>query len=126
MTTVGYIGGHQDYPTYDRVCSGTTGHCEAIQILFDPNIISYRDLLILFVNHHDITQTNGQGPDIGSQYLSRVYVFNSEQARISAAVLKEAGRALTNPVATTIHPACRFWPAEESHQHFLDKQEKRS
>jgi peptide-methionine (S)-S-oxide reductase len=122
-TAVGYTGGHTERPTYRDVCTGTTGHAEAVQITFDPSRISYEQLLDAFWSLHDPTQVNRQGPDVGSQYRSVIFVHNPRQedaARASRSAL-DASDSLSRPVATEIEPAGPFWRAEEYHQQYLAK-----
>ncbi len=122
-TAVGYTGGTQDHPTYEDVCTGTTGHAEAVQVAFDPDKISYEGLLDVFWGIHDPTQLNRQGPDHGTQYRSAVF-YNSPQqeqaARKSLARLQDSG-ARARPIVTEIAAAGPFWRAEEYHQCYLDK-----
>ncbi len=119
-TRVGYTGGHTSYPTYRDVCSGTTGHAEALEVVFDPRQISYEDLAKLFFETHDPTQVNRQGPDVGEQYRSVIFYRNEEQ-KITAenliAILKSKGLR----VATQLVPASTFWPAEDYHQDYYER-----
>ncbi len=120
-TTVGYTGGHTDNPTYQQVCTDKTGHAEAVQIVFDPAVVSYDQLLTVFWNMHDPTTKNRQGPDIGSQYRSAIFYHTPEQqaaALASKQKLDQSGR-LKRPVVTEIVPARTFWPAEEYHQKYF-------
>ncbi|BCW97437.1 MAG: hypothetical protein KatS3mg024_0264 [Armatimonadota bacterium] len=122
-TAVGYSGGHTENPTYEDVCSHTTGHAEVVQVTFDPSKVSYRQLLDVFWNIHDPTQVNRQGPDIGDQYRSVIFYHSEEQRRAaeeSKAALEASGR-LDRPVATKIEPAKTFWRAEEYHQRYYEK-----
>ncbi|MDH4230264.1 MAG: peptide-methionine (S)-S-oxide reductase MsrA [Nitrospirota bacterium] len=122
-TSVGYSGGRVEHPTYQQVCSGTTGHAEVVEVTFDPQIVSYEQLLNLFWAIHDPTQVNRQGPDVGTQYHSCVFVYDAEQgkqANASRDALAASGR-LSRPVATRIEPAGPFWPAEDYHQKYLEK-----
>ncbi|MGQ9808173.1 MAG: peptide-methionine (S)-S-oxide reductase MsrA [Armatimonadota bacterium] len=122
-TAVGYSGGHTANPTYEDVCSHTTGHAEVVQVTFDPSKVSYRQLLDVFWSIHDPTQVNRQGPDIGDQYRSVIFYHSEEQRRAaeeSKAVLEASGR-LDRPVATKIEPAKTFWRAEEYHQRYYEK-----
>jgi peptide-methionine (S)-S-oxide reductase len=122
-TEVGYIGGHAANPTYKLVCSGTTGHAEAVRVVFDPQQISYEQLLEVFWNCHDPTQVNRQGPDVGTQYRSGIFYANDAQretAERSRTQLAEAGR-FSRPIATEITAATTFWPAEDYHQRYLEK-----
>lgn len=119
-TEVGYTGGHVPHPTYDQVCDGGTGHIEAIKVVFDASKISYEELARYFFEIHDPTQTNGQGPDLGEQYLSRVFYLNDQQKVIAESLIKE----LKNKgfaVATKILPASPFWRAEDYHQDYYAK-----
>lgn len=122
-TTVGYTGGTTENPTYEEVCSGTTGHAEAVQVEFDPQEISYTELLNIFWSNHNPTQLNRQGPDIGEQYRSVIFFHTPEQereARESKEELQKSGTFL-KPVVTLILPAGPFYPAEEYHQQYLEK-----
>jgi peptide methionine sulfoxide reductase msrA/msrB len=116
-TTVGYIGGQKDNPTYKEVCTGTTGHAEAMRVVFDPALVSYRDLAILFFEIHDFTQVNRQGPDIGEQYRTEIFYVDEKQK----AVAEELIEVLTTKgykVATKLTPATRYWVAENYHQQY--------
>ena len=120
---VGYTGGRLADPTYRDVCTGTTGHAEAVEVLFDPERVRYDDLLDAFWNLHDPTTPNRQGPDVGEQYRSAIFFHTPEQeraARDSKARLEESGR-FKRPIVTEITPAARFWRAEEYHQRYLEK-----
>lgn len=122
-TTVGYIGGTVSDPTYEQVCTGRTGHAEAVQVVFDPAKVSYAELLNVFWKCHDPTSLNRQGPDVGSQYRSAVFHHNEEQ-RAAAEASKEAqarSRRFTSPIVTEITPASTFHRAEEYHQQYLAK-----
>jgi len=122
-TTVGYTGGHKDNPTYREVCSGTTGHKEAIEIIFDPNQTSFEKLAKLFFEIHDFSQTDGQGPDLGEQYLSYIFYTNGEQKKVTEKlidILRQKGYR----VATKIEPAGTFWKAEDYHQDYYQNNGK--
>lgn len=122
-TEVGYTGGQAENPSYELVCTGQTGHAEAVRIEFDPAIISFEDLLETFWNSHDPTTLNRQGPDVGSQYRSAIFYHDEQQkeaAEKSIAVLDAAGR-FGNPIVTKIQPTDEFWPAEEYHQDYFAK-----
>jgi peptide-methionine (S)-S-oxide reductase len=123
-TKVGYSGGDLQNPRYDDVCSGTTGHTEVVQVSFDPDKISYHDLVEKFFTLHDPTQLNRQGPDIGHQYRSVVLTLDAEQEQIAREVRTQlsASNRYKHPVVTAIEPAPVFWPAEEYHQQYLAKQ----
>ncbi len=122
-TSVGYSGGHLENPTYQDVCTGTTGHAEVIEITFDPAIISYETLLNALWQIHDPTTLNRQGPDVGTQYRSAIYYYTPEQqaaAEASKQAQNEAG-VHRGPVVTEITPASTFYPAEDYHQKYLEK-----
>jgi peptide-methionine (S)-S-oxide reductase len=122
-TTVGYTGGTMDNPTYRDVCGHQTGHAEAVEVTFDPSIVSYEKLLEVFWNMHDPTTLNRQGPDVGDQYRSAIFYHTPEQrekAERSKSELQASGR-FRNPIVTEIVPAGRFWRAEEYHQKYLVK-----
>ncbi len=116
-TTVGYTGGHKSYPTYREVCYTDTGHVEAIEVIYDPKKVSYRELAMLFFETHDPTQTNGQGPDLGAQYLSRVFYENDSQRETAEDLIRLLeGRGYR--IATELKPIAAFWPAEDYHQEY--------
>jgi peptide-methionine (S)-S-oxide reductase len=122
-TAVGYTGGTTADPTYREVCSGRTGHAEAVEVAYDPARVSYERLLQVFWENHDPTQVNRQGPDYGTQYRSAVFFRTPEQqtaAQASKARLEQSGR-YRRPIATEITPASAFYPAEEYHQQYLEK-----
>jgi peptide-methionine (S)-S-oxide reductase len=120
-TEVGYEGGMLDRPTYKDVCSHTTGHAEVVEVTYDPERISYEELLDVFWHKHDPTQLNRQGWDIGDQYRSVVFVHDEEQ-RAAAEASKEREQAnWRRPIVTVIEPAQTFWPAEDYHQQYLEK-----
>jgi peptide-methionine (S)-S-oxide reductase len=119
----GYSGGRTDNPTYKDVCTDGTGHAEVVQVAFDPEKVSYEQLLEVFWKIHDPTQVNRQGPDFGTQYRTAIFFHSPEQeaiARKSKQALDASGR-LRHPIATEITPAGAFWPAEEYHQRYLEK-----
>ena len=117
----GYIGGQVDAPTYEQVCSGRTGHAEAVRITFDPRLVTYRDLLNVFFVIHDPTTLNRQGNDIGTQYRSGIFYHSPEQQQIAqeviAAVTRE--RVYPNPIVTEVVPATRWYEAEAYHQEYF-------
>lgn len=119
-TTVGYTGGHKNKPTYQEVCNKTTGHYEAIEVVYDASQTDFETLAKLFFEIHDPTQTNGQGPDIGEQYLSvAFYASEAEKQTIQNLVATLQNKGLR--VATLLKPIATFWPAEEIHQRYYDK-----
>jgi len=116
----GYSGGHVPNPTYEQVCSGTTGHAEVVQVTYDPEEISYRDLLEVFFTIHDPTQLNRQGPDVGTQYRSAIFYHTEEQRRIAEEVVREleAEGIWEGPIVTEIVPFEAFYPAEAYHRQY--------
>lgn len=125
-TQVGYTGGHVENPTYQEVCTGKTGHAEAVEITFDPKVISYEDLLELFWAIHDPTTLNQQGPDIGTQYRSAIFYHDEAQYRLallSKETIEKSGK-IKGPVVTEIKEATAFYPAEEYHQCYLEKKKR--
>lgn len=122
-TTVGYEGGHVDNPTYEQVCSHTTGHAETVQVEFDPKIITYDKLLDVFFEHHDPTQVDRQGPDIGENYRSVIFYHNQDQKMSAEDKIKKLDKSkkYSKPIATAVEPASTFWRAEEYHQEYLHK-----
>ena len=122
-TMVGYMGGHTENPTYGDVCSGTTGHAETVQVIFDPSKISYEKLLETFWNKHDPTTKNRQGPDVGTQYRSIIFYHTEKQKNLSVASKKklEVSGKYKDPIITEIIPAPAFYPAEDYHQQYLEK-----
>lgn len=121
---VGYAGGETDNPTYEEVCTGTTGHAEVVEVYFDPSQVTFEDLLEVFWNLHDPTTLNRQGPDIGTQYRSAIFYHSENQfksANISLANQSASGKHL-NPFVTEITPYKKFYRAEEYHQRYFEKQ----
>ena len=119
----GYSGGNTQNPSYQEVCTDTTGHAEVVQVTFDPAKLSYEQLLDVFWTIHDPTQVNRQGPDYGKQYRTAIFFHSPEQeaaAKKSKQALEASGK-LRRPVATEITPAAPFWRAEEYHQRYLEK-----
>ncbi len=126
-TAVGYIGGHTENPTYEQVCGKQTGHAEAVEVEYDPEVVSYDDLLKVFWEIHDPTTKNRQGPDVGSQYRSAIFLHGSEQ-RAAAEASVEAAQAARHdgrPIVTEIVDAPTFWRAEDYHQQFIEKRRTR-
>lgn len=122
-TTVGYAGGDFDNPSYQDVCSGVTGHAEVVEVVYNPEIVSYTDLLNLFWKIHNPTTLNRQGPDIGAQYRSVIFYHNPEQeklARESKEEIDDSGR-YSGKIVTEIKPVPTFWQAEEYHQQYIEK-----
>jgi peptide-methionine (S)-S-oxide reductase len=122
-TEVGYTGGLVENPTYEDVCSGTTGHAESIQIEFDPDVVTYEQLLDLLWEIHNPTTSNRQGPDIGTQYRSAIFYHTPEQeekARASIERLDQTER-FSDPIVTEVRPASSFWRAEEYHQEYFER-----
>ena len=118
---VGYTGGHKDDPSYEEVCTGTTGHAEAVEVEFDPEQASYEQLVDRFFELHDPTQVNRQGPDFGTQYRTAVFTHSPEQVEIAIAAKERAQARHSQPIATEITEATTFWPGEEYHQRYLEK-----
>lgn len=126
-TRVGYMGGHMEDPTYEDVCTGLTGHAEVVEVTFDPDIVSYSDLLDVFWSIHDPTSLNRQGPDVGEQYRSVIFYHDEEQRRLalrSRDELERSGR-FSREIVTAIEPAGTFYEAEEYHQQYLEKNPRR-
>ena len=117
----GYSGGHKENPTYQEVCSETTGHAEVVQIKFDPNELSYRDLLRVYFTVHDPTQLNRQGNDIGTSYRSAIFYHSDEQKQIAEEVFKEITEEgiYDDPIVTEVTKFDKFWPAENYHQEYF-------
>jgi len=123
-TSAGYMGGTLKNPTYKDVCTDKTGHAEVVEVIFDPSLVSYDQLLTRFWEIHDPTTPNRQGPDIGTQYRSVIFCYNAEQesaARASKEYLQKTGRYKRN-IVTEITRASTFYRAEEYHQQYLEKQ----
>jgi peptide-methionine (S)-S-oxide reductase len=114
----GFSGGHVPHPTYREVCTDTTGHAEVVQVTFDPDAISYREILELFFAFHDPTTLNRQGADVGAQYRSVIFTHSAAQEDAARAVVRELTEAGTfdDPIVTEIAPFTQFWPAGEDHQ----------
>jgi len=127
-TTVGYTGGTTKNPTYQDVCSGRTGHAEAVEVDFDPTVVSYEQLLSVFWQSHDPTTMNRQGPDVGTQYRSAIFFHDAAQeasARGSKAVLEKMN-VFKRPIVTEIVAAADFYRAEDYHQQYLEKRGAKS
>ncbi len=123
-TTVGYMGGHTKNPTYKQVCTNTTGHAEVLQITFNPEQITYQELLTIFWDIHDPTQYHRQGPDIGSQYRSAIFYHTPTQKIVAEQSKKQQQQSgkYSKEIVTEITPATNFYPAEDYHQHYFEKQ----
>jgi peptide-methionine (S)-S-oxide reductase len=119
----GYMGGHVDSPTYRQVCSGDTGHVEVVRVTFDPDEISYRELLDVFFTVHDPTTLNRQGNDTGEQYRSVIFYTNEEQQRIAEDVIAEmtSAKVFPEPIVTAVEPAPKFYAAEDYHQNYYNE-----
>lgn len=124
----GYIGGERSNPTYEQVSSGATGHAEATQIVFDASIISFEELLEVFFATHDPTTLDRQGADVGTQYRSEVFYHNEEQKKITENYIVQMTAALTfgSPIVTKISPATTFYPAEDYHQNYYNRNQNQS
>jgi methionine-S-sulfoxide reductase len=120
-TTVGYTGGHTKNPTYEEVCSHTTGHAEAVLVVFNPEVITYQTLLRQFFHLHDPTQLNRQGPDVGDSYRTAIFYFDDKQKTLAEAAKAEAQTDHDEPVVTEITEAGRFYEAEAYHQKFAER-----
>ena len=120
-TAVGYEGGTLPNPTYEDVCSKTTGHAEVVQVEFDPDEVSYDQLLDVFWDVHDPTQVNRQGPDVGSNYRSAIFFHSPEQQEQALESKARVQARFDRPIATEITPASDFWRAEDYHQQYLVK-----
>ncbi len=117
----GYAGGHTEDPTYQEVCSGTTGHAEVVQVTYDPDVISYRELLHVFFSMHDPTTKDRQGADVGTQYRSIVLTHDDEQARTVKGVIDELEEAIfDDPIVTEVEPLETFYVAEDKHHDYYE------
>lgn len=123
-TKVGYAGGHKDDPTYREVCRGDTGHAETVYVEYDPDKVSFDALLDAFFAMHDPTQKDRQGPDVGSQYRSAVFTYDAAQKEAAERKIRglDASGRFDRPIATEVAEAGTFWPAEEYHQRYFEKQ----
>jgi peptide-methionine (S)-S-oxide reductase len=117
----GYAGGRRPNPTYEQVCTGTTGHAEVVQVTFDPSVISYRDLLDVFFTIHDPTTLNRQGNDSGTQYRSAIYTHSAEQKQTATATIAEftLAKVWDDPIVTEVTPLDVFYPAENYHDNYF-------
>lgn len=119
--TSGYAGGNTENPTYEEVCSGTTGHAEVVRVAYDPDVIAYHELLEVFFAVHDPTQLNRQGPDVGSQYRSIVLYENEDQRKQARAYIEALDEEYDDSVVTELEPLETFYEAEEYHQDYFAK-----
>jgi len=117
----GYAGGHIDNPTYRAVCNGDTGHAEVVQVHFDPNVVSYRDLLNVFFAIHDPTTLNRQGADVGTQYRSAIFYHDDDQKKIAEELIKDlnAQKIWDKPIVTKVEKLDKFYMAEDYHQEYF-------
>ena len=122
-TAVGYLGGTMQNPTYYDVCSGRTGHAEVVEVTYDPDRVTYDDLLTVFWDNHDPTTLNRQGPDVGTQYRSAIFYHDEDQkqAALSSKEEREKSGRYRRPIVTEITPATDFYMAEDYHQQYLEK-----
>jgi peptide-methionine (S)-S-oxide reductase len=122
-TAVGYEGGHTDAPSYEAVCSHTTGHAEVVQVEYDPAKVRYEQLLDVFWHEHDPTQLDRQGPDVGDQYRSVIFFHDEDQEKAARASLEAEERSGRHrrPIVTQVVPTETFWRAEDYHQQYLEK-----
>jgi len=125
-TKVGYIGGHTKNPTYKEVCTNTTGHAEATQITYDPNKVTYEELLGVFWDIHNPTQLNRQGLDVGTQYRSAIFYHNEEQKQIAEESRDNQQKKYDKKITTEINPATEFYSAEDYHQKYFEKNKNAS
>lgn len=122
-TAVGFMGGSTDEPTYEQVCTGGTGHAEVIDLLFNPEVVTFEQLLAVFFENHDPTTLNRQGPDVGTQYRSAVFSHGEEQAQAARAFIEVATKEgrFSRPIVTEVVASAPFWRAEEYHQRYFEK-----
>lgn len=118
---VGYTGGSTERPSYEDVCTGRTGHAEAVEVTFDPDEVSFEQLLDVYWGLHDPTQINRQGPDVGTQYRTAIFFGTPEQEKEALASRDREQGKYRKQIATEIVPAGTFWPAEDYHQRYLEK-----
>lgn len=120
-TAVGYTGGHTKNPTYEAVCTHTTGHAETVLVEFDPKKVSYQQLLRVFWDSHDPTTKNRQGPDVGDQYRSAIFTFSDAEAKMARESMAQEQKRLDRPITTEVRPIGRFYKAEDYHQQYDEK-----
>ena len=119
--TSGYAGGETEKPTYQQVCNGNTGHAEVVQVEFDPDVIAYQEILEIFFSTHDPTTLNRQGADVGTQYRSIILTENEEQDNIARNLITQLSSDYAKPIVTQIEPLGKFYPAEDFHQDYFEK-----
>ncbi|WP_299323663.1 peptide-methionine (S)-S-oxide reductase MsrA [Parasphingopyxis sp.] len=122
----GYIGGETANPDYRSVCSGNTGHAEAVRLTFDSDVVGYADLLDIFFHVHDPTQLNRQGNDVGTQYRSAIFPHSDEQKALAEAAIEQAATEWDDPVVTTIEPLGDWYKAEDYHQDYFEREGSRN
>ena len=120
-TEVGYCGGNSPTTTYKEVCTGNTNHAEVVKLDFDPNVISYEEIVNYFFDFHDPTTLNSQGPDFGTQYRSEIFYLNNSQKEIAEKLIKKNNEQMNGKVVTKLSPAKNYCTAEEYHQKFMEK-----
>jgi peptide-methionine (S)-S-oxide reductase len=120
--TSGYMGGKTENPTYMEICSGNTGHVEVVQVDYDPELVSYEELLLVFFKTHNPTTLNRQGNDVGSQYRSVIFYYNQEQKKIALDMIDNLTKQLVydRPIVTTVEPVEEFYEAEDYHQNYFN------
>lgn len=120
-TAVGYMGGKLDNPTYEQVCTDRTGHAEVVQVEYDPQAVSFDELLMTFFANHDPTTMNRQGPDVGTQYRSAVFFHSPEQETSAKSMIERLQPRVSRKIVTEVTPASAFWKAEDYHQKYYVK-----
>ena len=120
-TSVGYMGGTLENPTYEEVCTDLTGHAEVVEVEYDPSKLQYKDLLEIFFTLHDPTQLNRQGPDVGTQYRSVIFYENEDDKSVSKDFMDTISTKYTKPIVTSLEKKTKYYVAEEYHQKYLEK-----
>ena len=120
-TSVGYMGGTLENPTYEEVCTDLTGHAEVVEVEYDPSKLQYKDLLEIFFTLHDPTQLNRQGPDVGTQYRSVIFYENEDDKSVSKDFMDSISTKYTKPIVTSLEKKTKYYVAEEYHQKYLEK-----
>lgn len=127
FTRVGYMGGDMDSPSYQDITTGETGHAEVVEVTYDPDKISYEDILEFFLTKaHDPTQLNRQGVDVGTQYRSAIFYANDDEKQKAQAVIDKVQPSLKKPIVTTLEPEGKFWEGEDYHQQYYEKYEEKT